>query len=277
MILDVARARAARGQVAEKPKPPLAEAAHGLRSVARRWRAPSAPSPSSAGSIRAPSGWWVSAALARLPWPWRARWRRHGDRAAGARRVQRRGLLEADIERHFSRSYLRPLRELAAADVEDAKAQLQQEAETTLRAEVLTRPTATRSHMKYEGQSFSCRCCSHARKRPRRSCWRWSKRSDEAREAVRLPWQPDAVQIVNLRATARVEAHHSRLPSAMRPLATRWTPARAFRAGGLPMPVIERSALQARQAAARARRRPRAAAARPPRRGGHIIDRRREK
>lgn len=118
------------------------------------------------------------------------------------------GLLEADIERHFSRSFLRPLRDLAPADVLDAMTRLQAEALSTLRSEGFDEGLECHGSldMKYEGQSFQLPVLF-----PR-----------EAREDSILPalvealgreherqygfrGSAEAVQIVNLRATARLQ------------------------------------------------------------------------
>ncbi|MFO1161867.1 MAG: hydantoinase/oxoprolinase family protein [Reyranellaceae bacterium] len=118
------------------------------------------------------------------------------------------GLLEADIERHFSRSFLRPLRELAPAEVVDAMARLQEEALTTLRAEGFDEGLDCQGSldMKYEGQSFQLpvpfpRVADAKGILPALV----EALGQEHEKQYGFRGNADAVQIVNLRATARLQ------------------------------------------------------------------------
>jgi N-methylhydantoinase A len=161
------------------------------------------------------------------------------------------GLLEADIERHFSRSFLRALRRTGPAEIVEAMEALAAEALATLRGEgfVETIECSGTLDMKYEGQSFQLPVPFPENADPESIMAALAEglgREHERQYGFR--GNPDSVQIVNLRATARV----------VRPVQTAAVRPAASAAGGgervrpayfgkdlgfLDTPVIGRSAL----------------------------------
>lgn len=139
------------------------------------------------------------------------------------------GLLEADIERHFSRSFLRPLRELAPGDVLETMNQLQAEALSTLRSEGFDEGLECHGSldMKYEGQSFQLpvRFPHEAGEASILSALVEALGHEHERQ-YGFRGNADSVQIVNLRATARLQ----------RPV-----PPMAVRSGAVPAGGAERT------------------------------------
>ncbi|MGH7263283.1 MAG: hydantoinase/oxoprolinase family protein [Candidatus Rokuibacteriota bacterium] len=116
------------------------------------------------------------------------------------------GLLEAEVEHHLVRTFLRPLTAATASDITEAFAALGHEAEAMLRDEARGRLDLSRSvDLKYQGQSFELTV-------PLPAAWRGEDGVRElaaafAREHERTyghKADDDPIQIVNLRLTARV-------------------------------------------------------------------------
>ena len=160
------------------------------------------------------------------------------------------GLLEADIERHFSRSFLRPLRELAPAEVLEAMARLQEEALTTMRGEGFDKGLDCQGSldMKYEGQSFQLPVPFPQGADTNAILPALVEAlGQEHEKQYGFRGNADAVQIVNLRATARLQRPVP--PMAVRTDAGARAAERSRKAyfgrerGFLDTPVIGRSAL----------------------------------
>jgi len=161
------------------------------------------------------------------------------------------GLLEAEIERHLSQSFLRPLADLTPEQVLDAVAALEAEAIATLRSEGFTEALVCDSalDMKYQGQSFQLPVAF-----PKGA----TKGDVMARliEALAVEHErqygfrgnAEAVQIVNLRATGRVQRETPPAAVRTRDTATAATPRNRAAyfgrdIGFLDTPVLGRSAL----------------------------------
>jgi N-methylhydantoinase A len=118
------------------------------------------------------------------------------------------GLLEADVEHHLVRTFLRPLTPAGAGAITEAVTALGQEAETLLRGEGYREPVAIGRFvdLKYEGQSFELTL-------PLPPDWAGSDSVPSlvaafAREHERTYGHAalgDPIQVVNLRLTARLE------------------------------------------------------------------------
>jgi len=116
------------------------------------------------------------------------------------------GLLEADVEHHLVRTFLRPLAPAAAPDIAAAFAALEREAEALLRREAEGRVELDRFvDLKYQGQSFELTV-------PLPGGWGSAGSLGElasafAREHLRTyghAAEGDPIQLVNLRLTARI-------------------------------------------------------------------------
>ena len=163
------------------------------------------------------------------------------------------GLLEAEIERHFSRSYLKPLRETRPCELLSAMGRLQDQALETLRAEGFPGPSECVGalDMKYEGQSFQLPVpfpadATEASVLPSLT----EALAQEHERQYGFRGNAEAVQIVNLRATARVVRLTE--PAAVRTEAGAEQAATSRRAyfgpeiGSVATPIIGRTALDAK-------------------------------
>jgi N-methylhydantoinase A len=161
------------------------------------------------------------------------------------------GLLEAEVEHHLVRTFLRPLFGTKPSEIGAAVVEMEQEAETLLRAEGSRAAVEiTRSiDLKYQGQSFELTV-------PLPAAW-----TDEALRALAVDFgrehertyghqaEGDPIQMVNLRLTARVLRPADRPPIRLREdRAARDGERRAYFGpahGTIATPVVARAALDA--------------------------------
>jgi N-methylhydantoinase A len=161
------------------------------------------------------------------------------------------GLLEADVEHHLVRTFLRPLFGTKPSEIGAAVAEMEQEAETLLRAEG-SRAAVEISRsidLKYQGQSFELTV-------PLPASW-----TDEALRTLAVDFgrehertyghqaEGDPIQMVNLRLTARVLRPADRPPIRIQEdRAARGGDRRAYFGpthGTIATPVVTRAALDA--------------------------------
>ncbi|HET7874484.1 MAG TPA: hydantoinase/oxoprolinase family protein [Methylomirabilota bacterium] len=117
------------------------------------------------------------------------------------------GLLEADVEHHLVRTFLRPLGSLAHGELQAAVEAMEGEAERLLRAQGQVEGVEIEraADLKYQGQSFELTV-------PLPGLWRGGEGAQELAEAFAKEHERtyghraegDPVQLVNLRLTARV-------------------------------------------------------------------------
>ncbi|HEV8309632.1 MAG TPA: hydantoinase/oxoprolinase family protein, partial [Methylomirabilota bacterium] len=157
------------------------------------------------------------------------------------------GLLEADVEHHLVRTYLRPLAAVKPGELAAALADLEEEAETLVRAEGFRGPveTARAADLKYQGQSFELTVPLPDEWTvddvPRRLAAAFGR---EHERTYGHKADDDPIQIVNLRLTVRLPrpAERPTLRAAGRAPASRETRPAYFGPadGSRPTPVIGR-------------------------------------
>jgi N-methylhydantoinase A len=160
------------------------------------------------------------------------------------------GLLEAEVEHHLVRTFLRPLAAVKPGELAATLADLEREAEALLRAERHAGPVAIEraADLKYQGQSFELTVpvlpAWPAEEVPRRLAEAFGQEHERTwgHRAV-----SDPIQVVNLRLTARAASDRGR--TAMRPAAAATPPGGTREAyfgpahGLCPTPVIARADL----------------------------------
>jgi N-methylhydantoinase A len=163
------------------------------------------------------------------------------------------GLLEADVEHHLVRTFLRPLAGLTAGELAAAVAALEAEAEALLRAQgyrdgvEITRA----ADLKYQGQSFELAVPLPAALTGDETLRGLAQAFDREHERTYgHKAEGDPIQIVNLRLTARVRRRAARASIRFSPAGRGAGGERAayFGAGHgvIPTPVVGRDDLDAR-------------------------------
>ncbi len=160
------------------------------------------------------------------------------------------GLLEAAVEHHLVRTFLRPLQATKPEELAAALADLEREAEALLRAERHAGPVAVEraADLKYQGQSFELTVPVPAawptEEIPRRLGEAFSR---EHERTYGHKAEGDPVQIVNLRLTARAAAPAGRPAVEAAPVAGAGGTREAYfgpAAGLCPTPVLGRGDLE---------------------------------
>jgi N-methylhydantoinase A len=163
------------------------------------------------------------------------------------------GLLEAEVEQHLVRTFLRPLTDAAGGELAAAVTALEREAAAMLRAQGYGEGVEIERavDLKYEGQSFELTIPLPAAREPGESAAARARAFDQEHERTYgHKAEGDPIQIVNVRLTARVprpaERPGVRLAAAARRAADERVAYFGAAHGALRTPVVDRGDLDGR-------------------------------